>query len=395
MAYMDRQQGLIFISYASPDRERVRQFYDHLASQGFDVWLDFLRIKPGQNWDFEIKRALEQSAIVLIFVSKSSVDRRGYAQREIKVALDKLNEKLADDIFIIPVLLDDDAVIPSQLRSLQVARATDERSIAQIEDAIRFQFSKIGSSLAELQHRAHITWTNTTHRESWEGLPGYEIELKRLVLNSELYPEISIVNDVLRGEMAKEILKIRATRLSQEPERFNYGQSKEQRAHVVDGYFRDPIITGRVMSLQFLFSWFFSGAAHGGGSLRTYSFVLTPLAWIRSLEDIFAEPMKALPVLQKLARSQIADRLREMDAEPDVEWIDSGTANWADFGAFTFGESAVDLYFQQYQVAAYVFGPQNAILPYSDIIKLMKPEYVSALEIENILWDTQRAKQFD
>jgi hypothetical protein len=40
-------------------------------------------------------------------VSKNSVDRRGYIQKELRLALEKYREKLVDDIFLIPVMLDD------------------------------------------------------------------------------------------------------------------------------------------------------------------------------------------------------------------------------------------------------------------------------------------------
>src|SRR5689334_22163217 len=117
----------IFISYASPDHERVLPFFEWLEKHGFNVWMDIRRLKPGQNWDFEINRALEKATFVLLFISKLSFDRRGYVQRELKLALDKREEKLIDDIYIIPVLLDDDVRIPDQVRDVQCIRASDLR----------------------------------------------------------------------------------------------------------------------------------------------------------------------------------------------------------------------------------------------------------------------------
>ena len=85
----------------SPDKEKVLPYFDWLEKQGFNIWIDYRRLKPGQNWDFEIKLALDKATIVLMFISKLSYDRRGYLQRELKLALDKLSEKLIDDIYII------------------------------------------------------------------------------------------------------------------------------------------------------------------------------------------------------------------------------------------------------------------------------------------------------
>ena len=112
-------QNLIFLSYATPDREAVFAFHDDLARAGYNVWMDKHRIKGGQNWDFEIKKAMQKAAIIVVFLSQNSVDRRGYAQREIKIALDQANDHLVDDIYLIPVLLEREVPIPSQLSGIQ------------------------------------------------------------------------------------------------------------------------------------------------------------------------------------------------------------------------------------------------------------------------------------
>ena len=87
--------------------------------------MDSKRLKVGQNWDFEIRRELDKAAIIVVFISNNSVDRRGYVQREIKLALSKADEKLPTDIYIIPILLDDDAQIPEQIKHIHCVRASD------------------------------------------------------------------------------------------------------------------------------------------------------------------------------------------------------------------------------------------------------------------------------
>ena len=46
------EKPLIFLSYASPDRERVLPFYEALDSRGIDIWMETRRLIAGQNWDF-------------------------------------------------------------------------------------------------------------------------------------------------------------------------------------------------------------------------------------------------------------------------------------------------------------------------------------------------------
>jgi len=80
----------VFISYARPDQEAAAELYDWLKGEGLNPWMDLKHIKGGQNWDFEIKRALDKSAIVIVLWSDNSRDRRGYVQRELKISLNML-----------------------------------------------------------------------------------------------------------------------------------------------------------------------------------------------------------------------------------------------------------------------------------------------------------------
>ena len=77
------QDQVVFMSYARPDRSRVEPFCRYLRDNGLDVWVDYEQIRPGQDWDHEIKRGLSQADFIVVFVSNKSVDRRGYVQREL------------------------------------------------------------------------------------------------------------------------------------------------------------------------------------------------------------------------------------------------------------------------------------------------------------------------
>src|SRR5580698_9258482 len=99
----DEGQGnhLVFVSYSRLDRDRVSPYYSMLKSKNYNLWMDIHDIKGGQNWDLEIRRALDQAVIILAFVSVSTVDRRGYLQKELRFAVERYQEKLIDDIFLI------------------------------------------------------------------------------------------------------------------------------------------------------------------------------------------------------------------------------------------------------------------------------------------------------
>jgi hypothetical protein len=84
----------IFVSYARPDQEWASELYEWLKRTGFNAWIDYKKLKPGQNWDYEISLALNKSSIVIILLSHNSVDRRGYVQRELKTALESSRRSL-------------------------------------------------------------------------------------------------------------------------------------------------------------------------------------------------------------------------------------------------------------------------------------------------------------
>lgn len=106
----------IFLCHASEDKSRVRDAYQRLANiPEFEPWLDEEELLPGQLWEDEIPRALRASDFILIFFSSTSVAKRGYVQREMKLALDAWEEIPGTMIHTIPVRLDE-CEIPQPFR---------------------------------------------------------------------------------------------------------------------------------------------------------------------------------------------------------------------------------------------------------------------------------------
>jgi hypothetical protein len=97
----------VFISYASQDRAAVLRLYDNLANAGLDPWLDKKDLLPGQTWNLEIRKAVKNSKYFIALFSSTSVQKRGYIQKEFKLALDVLDEFPPGEIFAIPARLDD------------------------------------------------------------------------------------------------------------------------------------------------------------------------------------------------------------------------------------------------------------------------------------------------
>lgn len=113
--FAEEKDFQIFLCHASSDKENVRRIYKWLKTEGFNPWLDEEDLRPGQDWDFEIRKAVKKSAIVLVCLSASSVGKTGYVQREIKLALDTADEQPEGTIFIIPGRLED-CELPERLK---------------------------------------------------------------------------------------------------------------------------------------------------------------------------------------------------------------------------------------------------------------------------------------
>ena len=127
----------IFLCHASEDKAQVREVYHRLrAIDGFEPWLDEEDLLPGQEWAREIPRALQTSDFILIFLSRNSVAKRGYVQREMKLALDAWQELPEGTIHTIPVRIDD-CDVPEQFRRYHWANLFEPNGFDRIVRAIR------------------------------------------------------------------------------------------------------------------------------------------------------------------------------------------------------------------------------------------------------------------
>lgn len=96
----------IFLCHASEDKPQVEAIYRRLRQEGYQPWMDKMDLLPGQQWRQEIPKALKTSDFILVFLSRNSIAKRSFVQREFKLALDTLEEIPTGEIHTIPVRLD-------------------------------------------------------------------------------------------------------------------------------------------------------------------------------------------------------------------------------------------------------------------------------------------------
>lgn len=133
----------VFVSYASEDRIAVREVYARLKAQNYEVWFDDENLLPGQDWQVEIRKAVRSAHAIVLCLSKWTVAKAGYIQKEIRYALDVADEQPEGAIFLIPVKLED-CEIPDRLRHLQWVNLYDERGWARLVAALDRRATDIG-----------------------------------------------------------------------------------------------------------------------------------------------------------------------------------------------------------------------------------------------------------
>jgi uncharacterized membrane protein YeaQ/YmgE (transglycosylase-associated protein family) len=107
-------QGHIFLSYATPDREAARALAIALSERGFNVWWD-RTIPPGKRFDEVIEQALDSARCVVVLWTKSSTSSN-WVRAE---AAEGLRRQI-----LVPVLIED-VRIPLEFRRIQAANLAD------------------------------------------------------------------------------------------------------------------------------------------------------------------------------------------------------------------------------------------------------------------------------
>ena len=132
----DTNEPRTFLCHSSGDKAQVRDLHSRLKSDGIRCWFDEEDLLPGQRWELEITKAIEDSKYVLACLSKSSIDKRGYVQKELKKALDVADEQPGRGVYLIPVRLEE-CEIPDRLGDFQWVDLFEEGAYHRLLNALR------------------------------------------------------------------------------------------------------------------------------------------------------------------------------------------------------------------------------------------------------------------
>lgn len=130
-------QPRVFLSYSSVDKKIVREFAKGLEKHGISIWFDEMHLKPGDDWVRTIEKALDSSDFIAFFMSQNSM-QKGFVQKELNLAFDRMMSMPVNQAFILPILLDKSVIpkMPPLLRDIQWLDATDNNIPSAIDRLI-------------------------------------------------------------------------------------------------------------------------------------------------------------------------------------------------------------------------------------------------------------------
>ncbi len=133
-----------------------------------------------------------------------------------------------------------------------------------------------------------------------------------------------------------------------------------------------PYKTKNAISVSFNISIYHRGAAHPSNTIAVLNFINGRQV---QLSDLFRPEVNYLNPIASFSNKKI----NEKDFS-DKKWIEDGTKPIdKNYKIWSFSPQGINIIFDTYQVAAYVYGPQTVKIPLSQISSLIKPEIMRSV----------------
>ena len=97
----------IFINHAKEDKDKAKILFLALKEAGHEPWIDSESIPGGDKWEKVIEQRIRSSDFFIAIQSNNVRGKRGYVQKEIRLAFDVLDLMPEGQIYFIPARLED------------------------------------------------------------------------------------------------------------------------------------------------------------------------------------------------------------------------------------------------------------------------------------------------
>ncbi len=75
LANQKRKKPLVFLSYSHTDFDEASKLREDITEAEIDVWWD-RDILPGQDWKYELQKAMQGSDAVILCLSNNALERK-------------------------------------------------------------------------------------------------------------------------------------------------------------------------------------------------------------------------------------------------------------------------------------------------------------------------------
>ncbi len=140
----------------------------------------------------------------------------------------------------------------------------------------------------------------------------------------------------------------------------------------------------RYVSIFMGMEWYFRGAAHPSHSIDTYIYDYQNKKLVTA-PDLFKQGADYMTVLSTLSKEDLKAQLKQGDTEYvyNEEMVHEGTAPTKEnFSKVLPTKDGLVIYFDEYQVAPYVAGPQQVVIPYAKLKDVINLEGILSMHIK-------------
>lgn len=368
----------IFLSYAKEDQNRALEYYDLLLQEGVIPWMDVKCILPGQNWEMEVDKAISDANIIILLLSKQSVNKRGFVQREVNDAIERLRYRQPTDIYVIPLLLEQCDVPDYIATRLQYVDLSSSGAWDQVRASLILAAKQQSIHLAKGINSGPFRVFTDKLEDQWAGVPGHDIKIE--------YPRFESVSHPIFAKELTLLFGGRATRALIESRRNPWNQSPDLFPEIggfasMNGRwdeFRIVHATDQFLSLVYKVGWYGAGAAHPNSYFQTYNFSMHERIILLNLENYFSDFNSAIMRISELVLAELChnywSRTGEQPDEHQLNWFKSGSAaDIKNFKNFTVSSDHFTFLFAPYQVSSFAMGMWSADVSFYNLHDLLKP----------------------
>jgi DNA-binding NtrC family response regulator len=142
----------VFICHSSTDLDKVNQVHRWLIDHNVEPWMSTENLLPGHEWEFEIKKAISKTDVVLICLTKNAIRKEGFVQTEIRKAIDIAMSKPEGVIYLIPLRLEQ-CEPPLRIEEFQYVDFFDSGGQNKLLKALRNRATTLGRAPIGPRHQ--------------------------------------------------------------------------------------------------------------------------------------------------------------------------------------------------------------------------------------------------